>query len=323
MSKEFPKGFYEALGASNARFRRASTYADYIVNMLSGMIEYTGAKDNNFKFSTLSRFSMANGVAGVVECTDKNSVSYGRPTSCFVHFGGLLNENKISEKCICQGRDFSFETKTEKVALLLNNYTLTPETNIRFVADELAEIDTSLHTLCRNAKSSPIPVVENDTRRAEMEQALARSQRGEDITVLVNPLTNPLIQTGTATPENYKILHLTDPATAEKIHYLSEYHEQLIKRIAGIYGMSFGNSAKSAQISVDEFSAMDNYSFILPEIRLELAKEFAEQAKAIFGWGGAENITYSKMWKVNEEQTTEKEGDQNANPEAAEKNTDS
>jgi hypothetical protein len=92
-----------------------------------------------------------------------------------------------------------------------------------------------------------------------------------------------------------------------KMHFLSEYHAELKKRFGALYGMCFKSSSKSAQETVDEVHGMDNFSLIIPYLKLKSLKDFADQCKRKFGWAGAETVDFTELWQ-REDEKAESEG---------------
>lgn len=262
------------------------------------------------EIDTVISYAMSNGVSGVAY-----SKKLGRWVCGRLNWADVPNDNGIAKKCVLNGVSWAEEFPLDKIAFFRNNYFQSPENQLIWFARQFADTDTAQKALIRHSRYTPMPVASTDQEKREYEGALQRNINGEDITVIVRPLSNPLLsQNGQRTEENDRILNLSDPTMIEKMHFLSEYHAELKKRFAALYGMCFKNSSKSAQESVDEVHSMDNFSLIQPFLKLKSLKEFADQCKRKFGWAGSETVDFSELWK--REDASAKQADEDEEPAA-------
>lgn len=273
------------------KVNRYYNYLFLMLNITCSMFEYPAISENGIELQTLLKYAMEQGCSGVVFDNDEQQFKCGKLT-----WSTVRNDNGIADKCILHGVNWAKEYDTEKVAYYRNYYTQTPEMQMMWFAEQLAETDNSQRTLLRHSKCTPIPVASNKTERIEYENAMKRSIAGEDVTVLVRPKSNQLLNDG-RTLEDDRIIHLTDPNDIEKMHFLSEYHAFIKSRFGALYGMCFRNSAKSAQETVDEVHGMDNFSLIIPHMKLDELKLFADKCKSLWGWSGSETVDFSELWK--------------------------
>lgn len=276
------------------KVKRVTRYKNYLYlmqNIVYTMFNYPALPEHGIDIETLLKYAMLKGVAGVVYDDESKEYRCG-----WLDWSTIENDNGIADRCILTGRHWSKEYDTEKVAYFRNYYTQTPESQMTWFAEQFAETDTAQRALIRHCKYTPMPVASNDAERTEYENAMQRNINGEDITVLVRPRSNPMLQEQ-RTLEDDHILNLSDGTMIEKMHFLSEYHAELKKRFGALYGMCFKSSAKSAQETTDEIHGMDNFSLIIPHMKLNELKRFADMCKAIFGWSGSETVDFSELWK--------------------------
>lgn len=290
---------------------RAYDYYCCMVDMISDMFSYpdlwerTREPDNDLtgiELATLIQYAMVSGVSGVAYNADLGRWVCGRLSWCRV-----TNDNGIAERCILNGVSWSKEYDIKDVAFYRNYYTQNPENQLKWFAMQFADTDTAQKAMIRHTRYTPMPVAANEAEQTEYKNAMKRNIDGEDITVLLRPQSSPLLRNSQRQTEDDKILNLSDPEMIGKMHFLSEYHAELKKRFGALYGMCFKSSSKSAQETVDEVHGMDNFSLIIPYLKLKSLKDFADQCKRKFGWAGSETVDFTELWQ-REDEKAETEG---------------
>lgn len=269
---------------------RKDGYLALMRDILYTMFEYPSLNENGVEIQTLIKYAMGNGISGV--CYTNGEYKCGK-----LSWAGVQNDNGIAPRCVLTGREWSEEFRTEDIAYFRNYYTQSPESQILWFAEQFAQTDLAQKALIKHSKYTPMPVASNDTERTQYEEAMKRNISGEDITVIVRPQSNQLLQNGARTTEDDRILNLSDPTMIEKMHFLSEYHAEIKKRFGALYGMCFKSSSKSAQESIDEIHGMDNFSLIIPHLKLNELKLFADKCKKLWNWGGSDTVDFSELWK--------------------------
>lgn len=273
-------------------------YFYIMLNEISAMFDYPDIKEKGgIDKETLIEYACVQGVSGVYWDNDLQKFRCGK-----LAWADVINDNGIADKCVLTGVDWSIELPTEKVAYLLNYHTQNKEKRVQWFADIFSQIDNAQECLIENTKYTPVPVASTEAEKTEYENVLKRKQNGEKTTVMLRPGSNPLIQrAGQNQDENCRVLNLTDTSMIEKMHYLSEYHAEIKKRFATMYGMCFKSSSKAAQETVDEVHGMDNFSLIIPYLRKKCLEDFAERCKALWGWAGKEAVQFSELWQREDE----------------------
>lgn len=280
----------------------AMNYFRLMLDEFTAMFEYPDLYEKGgIEIETLLEYGAIRGCAGVAWSEQQNKYVCGK-----LSWADIVDDNGIADKCILQGVSWSEEFETDKVAVFRNYHTQSPENRMAWFAGTFAQIDDAQECLIDNTKYTPVPVAANEAEKTEYENVLKRKQKGEKITVMLRPAANPLVQrSGQQQQENARVLNLTDTAMIEKMHYLSEYHSEIKKRFGTLYGMCFKSSSKSAQETVDEVNGMDNFSLIIPYIKKHFLDIFAEQCKEKFGWAGKETVTFTELWKREDEKAEE------------------
>ena len=104
---------------------------------------------------------------------------------------------------------------------------------------------------------------------------------------------------GTPTSRDDSVLRLTDENAVEKMHFLSEFHYELIRRYCTLYNMPFRTNSKSAQSLESELHNTDIFSQIINTNRLKCRQDAAEKINTMFGYNIA--VDYSDLLKKENE----------------------
>lgn len=291
--------------------RRAFDYWCLMADMCADMFAYPDLWDRTWnpdddltgiEIATLMQYAMVAGVSGVAYHPELGRWVCGR-----LSWADVQNDNGIARRCVLQGVSWAREYDIKDVAIYRNYYTQNPERQLLWFAQQFADTDTAQKALIRHTRYTPMPVASNEAEQLEYQNAMERNINGEDITVLLRPQSSPLLGNGQRQTEDDKILNLSDPEMIGKMHFLSEYHAELKKRFGALYGMCFKSSSKSAQETVDEVHGMDNFSLIIPYLKLKSLKDFADQCSRKFGWAGSETVDFTELWQ-REDEKAETEG---------------
>lgn len=175
-------------------------------------------------------------------------------------------------------------------------------TQILRYASQFSEIDTSLFNNLMFARIAPICVVGNEKTRKAYEDALDK--------MLVGELNNSILSSISLTtdkPLNLSTIDISNADYAGKIQYLSMYHEQLISRLARLYGINYNFISKQANITNDELHNSDDYSCIMPLMfkkflnlclgKIGLHAEFSEP------WKWIDHINENRYGNKNDDST--------------------
>ena len=150
-----------------------------------------------------------------------------------------------------------------------------------WTATMLNETDISEMQLIKWSRMTPIAKTLNDNNTGEIENILRRVYEGEPWAVMSDP--SKLI-TGQSATRDDVVLRLTDETAIERMHFLSEFHYELIRRICNLYNIPFHTTAKSAQNLESELHNTDIFSRMLPEKKLEWRRRSLDDFKTVFGW---------------------------------------
>lgn len=247
--------YYQCYTPENKNIIRNQEYIEIITNFAGEMFDIS---DMTHDYSTmLIRTILAFGSAYLKKSEN------GKYIICGGQYVGIPEPNEIyPKKYLAVKAGFQFEgipdvEKGETIVYL--NPQLDIATQILRYATQFAEIDTSLVNNIQFSRIAPIAVVGNEKAKQSYENALDKMLTGE----LVNSILSAISLT-TDKPANLTTLDISNADYAGKIQYLSMYHEQMISRLAKLYGISYNYISKQANITNDELHNSDDYCTIMP-----------------------------------------------------------
>lgn len=270
------------------------TYKHYVnieTSMLMSMFNYKGLPetiDINYMEWCLVSF----GVVAIVKIEDNryyagvpallpplDDYGWGTTVEMVTRNGTIVNKRTVGIDC----------------ALIWNNNTHTPEFDLYRFANIFTETDIALKTVIRNCKKAPIPVAGNSKLKTAIDTAMNNAIEGlSDYTVMND---TSLVDEINGKSGDIPVMSLTDVKDADRLQYLSKFHDDLLRRLATLYGHDMQTSGKMAQQSVDEIQGYDSYSMIYPEVRLGSRLKGIKQFNEVFGFNAT--VDYSLPWRYN------------------------
>ena len=297
---------FDFYGHMKPKFQKAfnaQVHWDKLFNVLLGRFEYDGLPDN-IEQRFLEGILLCNGTAGVTKVGSDLWVipgSYVGNTKGYLpdeYFGVLPNVDAKRGKI---GKTW---------AVGLNNETAMPELILYQYAHILSEIDVSEKCNVLFSRFMRIPKVGSEKEKIAVKDAIQNITDGKiDALVSDNILTE--MQKFCETTPDEPFLDLVDVRQVDKIQYLNQYRDNIIKRFFQIYGQKSQVTSKMAQMSPDEVHANDSMSLILTEQALRCREKMCEDVNNLFGTNWS--VKLSKCWQdevdemENEEMTTDDE----------------
>lgn len=211
-------------------------------------------------------------------------------------FTGVLKNDGTSDTVITRGTDYSLEInlKTDKAVIIKNNDFMYSEyPNLLWFADMLARTDESEKALIIWSKMHPIAKATSGIDAAKLEECLRDIINNDSLFNVISDDTK--VVSGQPMSRDDGVLRLTDENAVEKMHFLSEFHYELIRRYCNLYNMPFRTTAKSAQNLDAELHNTDIFSQILNANRLKCRQDAAKKISEVFGVNCT--VDYSEMIK--------------------------
>jgi len=280
---------FDFLNAKQKRFLRENDIFAQLLLFLSSMFEYKGMSEEiNTDFIEFYNILTPNASCGVFE---KN----GHEVLGYTSEGGMINEygicnkfnintlNQINKEGVIDGINgaICWNNSIHRSDLVkLSRYT-----------EMFNLIDTAQKCLIRYARLFPVFEVQDDNVKQQLNQALKNADNGEPFTFT----TKALSKLGVDGTPGVNIFQLGDYSAIDKIQYLSTYHNDLLRRFYSMYGMSYSQSMKQAQQSVEEVTSDRIVSWIIPNDRLKERKKFIETYNKVFNHNAT--VDFSDAWK--------------------------
>ena len=260
-----------------------------ILSMVMGMFDYSEDMLSYFRKEFLERGFLNYGSAAILKKDGKYYAGYwsnvdfddyGLPTGTADFF--------TQYKYIASGEI------GKDIVIGWNNDIRTPELIFDKFASYLAECDRSIRTAIMNSRLTNITVACDENEKKAIDIVLDSVYDGKPKTIVQSNLLNKFIQDN-GNGNGIRTLKLTDPDYVRNIQYLSNLHDDLLKRICIIYGHSLNGVNKMAQVNSDELKGYETLARVYPLIMFEERKKFINECNRVFGTNW--EVHFSDAWK--------------------------
>lgn len=279
---------FDFLNAKQKRFLRENDIFAHLLLFLSSMFEYKDfAPEINTDFIEFYTILNPTACCGVFREGNKEILGYATE-------GGVLNDYGIPEA-------FNINTLGRhnkqglvdgvNTAICWNNKLHTSDlVKLGRYTEMLNLVETAQKCLIRYARLFPVFEVEDTNVQQQIQSALKNADNAEPFTFSNKSLT----KLGIDGRPGVNVVNLGDISAIDKIQYLSTYRNDLLRCFYSIYGMSYSQSMKQAQQSIEEIHSDAKISWIIPNDRLNERKKFTEKYNKVFGHNAS--VDYSKAW---------------------------
>lgn len=274
-----------------------------ILSMVMGMFDYSEDMLSHFRKEFLERGFLNYGSAAILKKDGKYYAGYwsnvefddyGLPTGTADFF--------------TQYRYIASGEIGKDIVIGWNNDIRTPELIFDKFASYLAECDRSIRTAIMNSRLTNNPVACDENEKKAIDIVLDTVYDGKPKTIVQSNLLNKFIQDN-GNGNEIRTLKLTDPDYVRNIQYLSNLHDDLLKRICIIYGHSLNGVNKMAQVNSDELKGYETLARVYPLIMFDERKKFINECNRVFGTNW--EVRFSDAWEhilsENGVEVTEKE----------------
>ena len=182
----------------------------------------------------------------------------------------------------------------EDVAICYNNSSRSPDLDLLYYPEILAEIDKSVHEIVQQCRIAPIIATDNSITGDAIRQVLTALRNG-DPQVIVSENVLQQLQKAQAGQGIYGV-HLVDPDLTHNAQYLAELWDVMLRRFCNMIGIDTRKTTKHAQVSDAEATGLDAVSWILPLDMLRHRQRFCEDMQRITGreW----SVRFSEAWET-------------------------
>lgn len=280
---------FDFLSAKQKRFLRENDIFIHLLLFLSSMFEYEGmAEEINTDFIEFYNVLTPLASCGVFK-TDK-----GKEVVGYTSEGGMVDEygickawnintlNEVNKQGVIDGVNgaICFNNKLHKSDLVkLSRYT-----------EMFNLVETAQKCLIRYARLFPVFEVNDSNVENQIKTALKNADNGEPFTYA----TKALSKLGVDGQAGVTTIQLGDYKAIDKIQYLSTYRNDLLRCFYSMYGMSYSQSMKQAQQSIEEIHSDSIVSWIIPLDRLKERKKFIDKYNKVFNHNAT--VRFSEAW---------------------------
>jgi hypothetical protein len=296
---------YDKLKTKAGNRVRYTTYFTQLWNVLLEMFDYKNLPDTIPK-----RF-----LESILHADGEVFVSRNSETGDLIASGGTLSGEVdaygLGTECIAvYPTGESRGIRNVDIAYGINNDTATPDMLAYWIAHLLGETDKSINANVIYSRFLKIPKVADEKDKATFTELFKKLKDGELEAFVSSNALDMELGAGTETFE------LTDVNKIDKIPYLTQFFEDLLKRFYNTYGQPMQNQNKRAQSISDEIHGQDSVSFIIPVQMLRCRQALVENVNRIFGT--EIEVDFSPLWKLEYEALVLRDTNGNGAPDVKE-----
>ncbi len=268
-------------------------YRDYVeegLNMLSTMFEYKrGPKCDKISHIEDRTIELILITSGNIIWTEKD----GKLQCGFGYDGGRLDVNGVGT--VLTGNMLNGEglkaTNNIDGILGYNNSTRTPDTMVYKFGELLTDLDISLTNAIIYTRENPIFLAENGAIAEQIKTFFKRLKQGEPLTIARKNTS----RVGNTSSEIEQV-QITNSDNVNKIQYLEQLHNSILRRAYTLYGQALSEGTKQAQQSIAETSSNISSSFIVPLDRLKQRQIMCDKLNDMFDLDLS--VEFAEPWQV-------------------------
>lgn len=178
-------------------------------------------------------------------------------------------------------------------AIIYNNGTRTPQTDLFTTADIFAAIDSASKVNVKLSRIAPLFSAENDKQATALDEILQQIIDGEPKTIASKADVSINDIAGNVKPLD--IVEMTQPEKIQYLQYLSQYFDIRLRRHFMRRGLSLKTSDKQAQVTRDEVHGMDAVTWFYPLSKLQARQDGVEMVNKIYGTNIS--VRFSELWQ--------------------------
>lgn len=262
-----------------------SIHLAYLTNVMLSMFEYKNLPET-IPAWVLETILISEGTAGITEIDGK--LYTGTGGFC----GNVINFLPVEYQITNTGVGSKRGKIGESFAVGYNNSILSPDFSIMQTASILAEIDVSERCNVLFSRFLRIPRVSDTKEKTAIENAVKSISEGKFEAVISKNILDDILS---GENPNEKFIDLVDIKEIDKLQYLNQYRDNIIKRFFQIYGQGMQTTSKLAQQTTDELHGNDAISLIIPFDKLKCRQKMCEDVNKIFGTDVS--VDFSLCWK--------------------------
>ena len=288
----FMGNFYDFMKPKMQKKFNETMHFDKLFNVLLSRFDWENIPENipeNF----IEGFLLTNGTVGM---TKVNGNIYAIPGSYCGDVKGYLPTEYVGVLPNVNAKQGKIGTEW---IVGINNYTRMPEFILYQYASILSEIDVSEKCNILFSRFLKIPKVGSEKERIAVIDSINQILNG-NISAVVS---DNILKNASAFMESIPgddFLDLVDVKEVDKLQYLNQYRDNIIKRFFQMYGQKTQVTSKMAQMSTSEIHSNDSLSLILTLQSLHCREIFCDECNKAFGL--SMSVKLSECWKDEQEE---------------------
>lgn len=268
--------------------------------------EYTGLPET-VPAEWVEGYFISNGTAGVGELNDKLYAcggGYAGNVNGYLpdkYYGAVQGIGTLEGDAVGTATNEELQiggVVGKDIVVGWNNSMLAPDMDIIDTAARLTEADTSEDLNILFSRLLRIPIARNDKEKEIIKTAIQSILEGK-IDAVSSALSLNEIVSGEK--GEMQFLDLVDIKDVDKLQYLNQYHDNIMKRFYQRHGHAMQITSKLAQQTNAEIHGADTISMIYPLQQLKYRKKFCEDLNKTFGekYNFNCSVEFSELWKNN------------------------
>lgn len=259
----------------------------YFWNFMQSQFVYKGLPDT-LPAEYIEGFLMTTGMVGVGELEDGLYAAMGGYVGQLNGYlpeeweGAVQGKQTIRGLAIGPAANITdIENKEgSKIVVGWNNSMRSPDMDIFDIANTITEVQTSEDINVFFSRLLRIPIARNSKEKAIIESAIKAIIDGkiEAVSSAIDSL-----ETVVNGERPMQFLDLVDAKDTDKLQYLNQFNENMLKRFFHRHGFSYNVTNKLAQQSNAEMHGGDDVCIVYPLQQFNYRKQFIENLNKTFG----------------------------------------
>lgn len=299
----FELEFFKEHKAKWTKKYRETLYWDYLWETLAGSFEWTGLPDS-LPAEWIEGILRTNGIVGIGEIEGTLYASaggyYGNVNGYIptMYKGAVPGIGTIDGHAVSPAIYDLDSIGDSPVVVGWNNALMSPDIDIYDTAQALTETRTSEDINLIFSRLLRIPIARNSKEKAIIDNAIKAIING-NIEAVASDIRD--LQTAVKGTPDRQFLDLIDVKDVDKLQYLNQYHDNILKRFMQRHGHAMQITSKLAQQTNAEMHGADDISMILPLQELKYRKKLAEMLNKYHGekYGFNCSVEFGKLLKNN------------------------
>lgn len=266
---------YSKLKPKQQAYIRERDYYNYMINFLSRMVNFRGFPES-VDTRNLNIYRVVNGDYCVTEYNGELKAFYSNPV-------GLVDVDgePIKVKCASAYAPVILDRVNGKNCVVGHNNSLrTLDCNIGRFAHIFSQIDISMIYNLFYARLNKVFATDDEETTKVLQSILDSMDYGKLKTITSQ---NVISELNGHMGKPIQEIKLTDVADIDKLQYLSNFYQDMLKRFCWVYGVPMNNSPKMAQQSTEEIANSNNGSNVLLFDIMDNANKFCDKVNKVFG----------------------------------------